>query len=54
MILDCMESLNQEGNPINVVFVGKDVDNVGLDIIAKRKDSINKFGYMDHAMTTCY
>lgn len=37
MILDCMESLNQEGNPINVVFVGKDVDNVGLDIIAKRK-----------------
>lgn len=41
MILDCMESLNQEGHPINVVFVGKDVENVGLDIIAKNK-GLNK------------
>ena len=37
LILDCLESLKNEGHFINVIFVGKDVENVELDKIAEKK-----------------
>lgn len=37
IILDCMEQLIKKGEPVNVIFVGKDVDNVNLELLAKQK-----------------
>lgn len=37
MILDSVEKLKEEGKVINVVFIGEDVEDVNLDVIAEKK-----------------
>ena len=38
LLIDCVAELKQEGHPINVVFVGKDVEQVHIDQYAKDKN----------------
>ncbi len=42
MILDSVKLLKEQGKLVNVVFIGKDVENVNLDIIAEGKGILDQ------------